>query len=1097
MLYAPQAALAKLKEGAKQHVDILGSIYSTISYAYSTAQHSNKAHAIVARRLRQFASLSTSILYFDGEPALEKRDTHEAQANIRSKALTAAAKSVDYLLSLVENGLRVRKQHFVAVKDNLRKAWAWSPSAREELVKVPKVWRPWSQGCFLQYHVDNMLKTLCLSQVQWTTLGIVSANDYNKNVYGLGIPSNFGIIKGLKGSDVPSLIQEYLQSDRVAIKNVDSTKFNAAIKVFVHCQQTPVPKDHIPVNDIPVDDVPINNIPMDHEPIDNVPVDDVPVDDIPVDDVPVDIVPKDNIPSWESTWTNILKAIGDTAVAADVLHCLRKAVQVAADAKHVCQKVLGLYLETIFVKGNFEQSDKVFLNHLCQRVAPKASGRSTNVATDQESDQDNSHDDLAKCAKQEQFIAMLLRHLISGEPPHKTALGTICNDFIVWLRSLGVQFDQVRNPMDFPAGVISRSVAKQLDIEFKNHFGNGSHDLCEKLLKKQEKGVISSNADIKIYANIMAIENFVSLNRINKSARTDGFRFSLLAFKIRELQSVRYRHYPAQLLPSPLLSMTSGTNGFLTEIRNVVHSQQDVQDVFGCPLEQIKILGIDLGHACLIGSFLLLPEPEMSEDGQQQPKEYNHLAVKTKAVYQPILKLRNWMNKAKHRLLEDVPSGAKVEIPESKVEQSSSAQIQSASANSPNVSVREVAKSTPNTGLLENGNKDMDNRMSINAIESQMPALCGDHADIPAYFAYQQTHHDPLDSFYNGNKYQFNIGAKRDPNNKVIIAIGMSKFDWNKGLSSLDSSFQSYFINKARSLGYLVVGVNEHYTSQKCPTCQNFVARVGKSYRRLYCETCHKKLHRDTMAAHNMCNIVHEHLLHQRRPLYLQPKREDGTYPWMDGAASLDNTATNSNLTSKGDSTVAVGSSNTNAGSSNTSAGSSQKKPRSSVPSSNEVQEANTTASGSITAGTGTTGSKDESKAHSASRPKHPHASGKQKATKDSTKRKANSDDSTEPKNPRAAKRVAKAAREDPVAMAGTTDKANNSSASTSLARNARLNQVVQHTTACVSSKATKAMDNTLGTSTSMSPGPTANTPRSPADHGKCKAARIGIHSEA
>ena len=77
-----------------------------------------------------------------------------------------------------------------------------------------------------------------------------------------------------------------------------------------------------------------------------------------------------------------------------------------------------------------------------------------------------------------------------------------------------------------------------------------------------------------------------------------------------------------------------------------------------------------------------------------------------------------------------------------------------------------------------------------------------------------------------------------------------------------------------------MVGINEYYTSQKCPCCHNFVARVGRSFRRLYCKTCRKKLHRDTMAAHNMC--IQERLLHQRRLLYLQPRRQDGTYPWLD-----------------------------------------------------------------------------------------------------------------------------------------------------------------------------------------------------------------------
>ncbi|KAF9152205.1 hypothetical protein BGX20_005209 [Mortierella sp. AD010] len=88
----------------------------------------------------------------------------------------------------------------------------------------------------------------------------------------------------------------------------------------------------------------------------------------------------------------------------------------------------------------------------------------------------------------------------------------------------------------------------------------------------------------------------------------------------------------------------------------------------------------------------------------------------------------------------------------------------------------------------------------------------------------------------------------------------------------------------ARSQGYVVVGVNEYYTSKKCPTCQEFVGQV--EIRRLYCKKCKTYMHRDVMAGHNICNVVRGHLLYQQRPLYLQPKDSDGEYPWMAPANS-------------------------------------------------------------------------------------------------------------------------------------------------------------------------------------------------------------------
>ena len=86
------------------------------------------------------------------------------------------------------------------------------------------------------------------------------------------------------------------------------------------------------------------------------------------------------------------------------------------------------------------------------------------------------------------------------------------------------------------------------------------------------------------------------------------------------------------------------------------------------------------------------------------------------------------------------------------------------------------------------------------------------------------------------------------------------------------------------SLGYLVVGVNEFYTSKKCPRCTNFVGQA--TIRRLYCKTCRMYLHRDVMAAENICKIVQGYVRGHGRPLSLQPRNSDGTYPWLETRSS-------------------------------------------------------------------------------------------------------------------------------------------------------------------------------------------------------------------
>ncbi|KAG9063260.1 hypothetical protein KI688_004864 [Linnemannia hyalina] len=149
------------------------------------------------------------------------------------------------------------------------------------------------------------------------------------------------------------------------------------------------------------------------------------------------------------------------------------------------------------------------------------------------------------------------------------------------------------------------------------------------------------------------------------SIRTDVFRLQVLAFKLNELHSVKYRRLPAEKLPSRLTSTVGGTDYFLTEIRNVVSAKQDLTQLWSCDPKNINILGIDLGQAFVVEANVILPtreqlnvnqgqEPgattmespqsstEAKEDEQAEeplPKFFN-LAVKQKAVYQPTLKHR-------------------------------------------------------------------------------------------------------------------------------------------------------------------------------------------------------------------------------------------------------------------------------------------------------------------------------------------------------------------------------------------------------------------------------------------------------------------------
>ncbi|KAK3821335.1 MAG: hypothetical protein J3Q66DRAFT_426414 [Benniella sp.] len=335
--------------------------------------------------------------------------------------------------------------------------------------------------------------------------------------------------------------------------------------------------------------------------------------------------------------------------------------------------------------------------------------------------------------------------------------------------------------------------------------------------------------------------------------KTDGFQLQLLAFKTKELNEVKFKRLHESKLPTRINSTLGGTGDYLTEIRNVVRNREDVSRLWTCEPERIKVLGIDLGQAYVVGASALLPDHPRSaacDEDKSSGMTFFNLAVKQKAVYQPTFKLRRWSEHRKQAM-------------------------------------------------------EIDGR-SITEIETSLPPVRGDGANIADYVERVRDVEEHLHAFYNENhtfkrkrwdsqkarqeEYQRitdsllkmvggSYGAKRDVNNNVVIGIGLGDFDSKGRLSSLHGSFSEFFVKTARSLGYIVVGVNEYFTSKECPVCEGFVGQMD--IRRHYCPTCHTRMHRDVMAGHNIANVVRSHLVHQQRPLYLQPQDNQGNYIWM------------------------------------------------------------------------------------------------------------------------------------------------------------------------------------------------------------------------
>ncbi|KAG0338892.1 hypothetical protein BG004_007043, partial [Podila humilis] len=60
------------------------------------------------------------------------------------------------------------------------------------------------------------------------------------------------------------------------------------------------------------------------------------------------------------------------------------------------------------------------------------------------------------------------------------------------------------------------------------------------------------------------------------SIKTDGHQLQLIGYKLRVLNSVKFKRYPLDMLPDRLTSTTAGTNDFLKEARNVFKTSHDV-----------------------------------------------------------------------------------------------------------------------------------------------------------------------------------------------------------------------------------------------------------------------------------------------------------------------------------------------------------------------------------------------------------------------------------------------------------------------------------------------------------------------------------------
>jgi len=157
------------------------------------------------------------------------------------------------------------------------------------------------------------------------------------------------------------------------------------------------------------------------------------------------------------------------------------------------------------------------------------------------------------------------------------------------------------------------------------------------------------------------------------SVKSNGHLIQVSAFKLHELQAVRYRRLSPDRMPNPLTSTLGGTDKYLKEIRNAICSPYDVQSTFGCEPKDITVMALDLGTEGLVGATVLPPDgadaPRRRKKSRRRrrpdkkrrrrrgrkssTKKHVDVVVKQRAVEQPTKRFQHWLNNQKEAIRID------------------------------------------------------------------------------------------------------------------------------------------------------------------------------------------------------------------------------------------------------------------------------------------------------------------------------------------------------------------------------------------------------------------------------------------------------------
>ncbi|KAG0281211.1 hypothetical protein BGZ97_009305, partial [Linnemannia gamsii] len=223
------------------------------------------------------------------------------------------------------------------------------------------------------------------------------------------------------------------------------------------------------------------------------------------------------------------------------------------------------------------------------------------------------------------------------------------------------------------------------------------------------------------------------------SIRTNGRLLQLLAFKLKELQSVRYRRVPEDKLPNTLVTTIGGTNSYLTEARNVFSTAADVANLLAADPNQITVLSLDLGTSYLAGATVSLPA-----------------GVTPATLKRPLEKEGDRKKKKRTRRAKRKPGDRRRQRERQKARRLTNL---SQTTRYFDLVVKRKAVSRP-TDSFSNWLEDQKDSTigvstgkSIQNIETALPLLKGDGASFREHVAARHACEDDLDNFYNKSNF--------------------------------------------------------------------------------------------------------------------------------------------------------------------------------------------------------------------------------------------------------------------------------------------------------------------------------------------------------